>query len=176
MTINDEAAREAVNTLGLLTPNAIPTIASLLADDLSEHPRTIATRYRKEGEQISDAEKKTFGIRRNGFLSRAALAEITPTGLAEPLAAHEITLLRATFTRLRHDRVAQGEATRAHAGRGFIDYLHDTLHRDCPACNRLDGLVTDAANAKIMPPSACVPGCSANYGIGPKIDWLTDID
>ena len=58
MTIKDEAAREAVTTLGLLTPNAIPTIASLLANDLSEHPRAIATRYRKEGEQTSDAEKK----------------------------------------------------------------------------------------------------------------------
>jgi hypothetical protein len=176
MTIKDEAAREAVTTLGLLTSKAIPTIASLLANDLSEHPRAIATRYRKEGEQISDAEKKALGIRRNGFLSRAALAEIAPAGLTEPLAAHEITLLRATFTRLRYDRVAQGEAMRAQLGPSFIGYLHDTLHRECPACIRLDGLVTDAANAKIMPPSDCAPGCSANYGIGPKIDWLADID
>lgn len=176
MTIKYEAAYEAVTTLGLLTPAAIPTIASLLANDLSEHPRAIATRYRKAGEQICDAEKKALRIRRNGVLSRAALAEITPAGLAEPLAAHEITLLRATFTRLRHDRVAQGETMRAQAGRRFIGYVHDTLHRECPACNCLDGLVTDAVNAKIMPPSDCAPGCSANYGIGPKIDWLADIE
>ena len=70
----------------------------------------------------------------------------------------------------------QGEAMRAQLGPSFIGYLHDTLHRECPACIRLDGVVTDAANAKIMPPSDCAPGCSANYGIGPKIDWLADID
>ena len=65
---------------------------------------------------------------------------------------------------------------RAQADAGFIGYLHDTLHRQCPACNRLDGLVTDVANAKIMPPSDCVSGCSANYGIGLKIDWLANIE
>jgi len=155
LTIQHGAAREAVTTLGLLTPAASPTVASLLAGDLSEHPRATATRYRKEGEQISDAEKRALGIRKNGFLSKAAFAELTPAGLIAPLAAHEITLLRATFTVIRHRRVLQGEAMRAQLGHSFIGYIHDTLHRECPACNRLDGLVTDEASAKIMPPADC---------------------
>jgi len=174
--IEEQAAREAVITLGLLTPDAIPTIAHLLNGDLSEHPRAIATRYRKEGEQIADADKKALGIRKNGFLSKAALAEITPLGIATPLTAHETTLLRATFSLIRHQRVAQGEASRESLGKVFEGYLHETLHRDCPACNRLNGKVTDAANTVIIPPNDCVPGCFANYGIRTKIDWLAGVE
>ncbi|MDD1452657.1 hypothetical protein NHF48_019770 [Sphingomonas sp. H160509] len=176
MTIEHDAAREAVMTLGLLTPDAIPTIARLINANFNEHPRAVATRYRKEGDQIDDAAKKTLGIRKNGFLSKASYSEITNLGLASPLTAHETTLLRATFTVARHNRVAQGEATREHLGTKFAGYLHETLHRECSACNELNGAITDAAGAAIMPPATCVPGCFANYDIRAKIDWLADID
>lgn len=176
MTIKHDATREAVMTLGLLTPEAIPTIARLINADLSEHPRAVATRYRKEGDQIDDATKKTLGIRRNGFLSKASYSEITDLGLSSPLTAHETTLLRATFTVSRYNRVAQGETTRQHLGTKFAGYLHQTLHSECPACNALNGAITDAAGAAIMPPVTCVPGCLANYDIRAKIDWLADVD
>lgn len=172
MTIELDAAREAVSTLKLLTPEATPTIAKLIDGDLSEHPRAIATRYRKEGEQIADADKKALGIRKNGFLSKASYVELSPSGLATPLTAHETTLLRATFTFMRHRRIVQNEAQRDQLGVCFQGYLHETLHRECPACNELNGRVTDAADAAIMPPATCVPGCFANYDIRAKIDWL----
>ncbi|RZF59005.1 hypothetical protein EWE75_24180 [Sphingomonas populi] len=173
--IEEAAAREAVEHLGLLTPEAITTIAQLLQGDMSEPPNALATRYRKEGEQISDADKRVLRIRRNGFLSRQALAEITPAGLSDPLAAHETTLLRATFTVIRHRRVAEGAKLKERLGKCFVGFAHETLNRDCAACNRLDGLVTDAANAAILPPVGC--SCpTANYGISPKIDWLADVD
>lgn len=174
--IEEQAAREAVTTLGLLTPDAIPTIARLLNADLSEHPRAIATRSRKEGEQLADADKKVLGIRKNGFLSKRALAEITPLGIATPLTAHKTTLLRATFSLIRHHRIVEGEQARESLGRVFGGYLHETLHRDCLACNRLNGKLTDAANAAIIPPADCVSGCFANYGIRAKIDWLAGVE
>jgi hypothetical protein len=130
--IEEAAAREAVEQLGVLTPEAIPTIARLLQGDISEHPRAIATRYRKEGEQISDADKRALRIRRNGFLSRQALAEITPAGLGDPLAAHETTLLRATFTVIRDRRVAEGAKLKEQFGKCFVGFAHETQHRPMP--------------------------------------------
>lgn len=175
MMIEEAAARAAITDLGLLKADAIPTIARLLQGDMSEHPRAIATRYRKEGDQIPDADKRVLGIPRNGFLSHQALAEITPAGLAEPLTAHETTLLRGVFIVIRYRRVAEGVKLKEQFGKCFVGFAHETLHRECVACHRLDGLVTDAANAAIFPPAGC--SClTANYGISPKIDWLADVD
>ena len=173
--IEEAAAREAIEALGVLTPEAVPTIARLLQGDMSEHPRAVATRYRKEGEQISDTEKRVLGIRRNGYLSRQALAEITSAGLGDPLAAHETTLLRATFTVMRDRRVAEGAKLKEQFGKCFVGFAHETQQHECAACNSLDGRVTDAASAAVFPPAGC--SCpTANYIVSPKIDWLADVD
>ena len=173
--IEEAAAREAVEHLGVLTLEAVPTITRLLQGDMSEHPRAIATRYRKEGEQIPDDDKRVLRIRHNGFLSRQALGEITLAGLGDPLAAHETTLLRATFTVIRDRRVAEEEKLKEQFGKCFVGFAHETQHRECAACNRLHGLVTDAASAVVFPPAGC--SCpTANYLISPKIDWLADVD
>ena len=47
------AAGEAVAHLGLLKPAAEPTIVRLLENCAGEHPRTVATAWRKAGEQVS---------------------------------------------------------------------------------------------------------------------------
>ena len=174
--IADDAAREAVETLGLLKVEAMQTIARLLDGTMSEHPRTITTRYRKEGEQITDVEKKALGIRKNGFLSIAARDEITELGLTDPLTVHEITLLRASFTVSRSMRVQQWIELSEALGKQFVGFKHETLHRDCPACNQLSDLATDEGHVHIIPPSNCAPRCTANYSIGYKIDWLAGIE
>ncbi|MBB3694874.1 hypothetical protein [Sphingomonas sp. BK580] len=171
-----EAAREAVETLKLVTPAAIGTIAGLLQDDMRDHPRAVAANYRKAGDQISDAEKRDLGIRKNAFLSREALARLTIEGRLEPLTAHERTLLRATFTLIRGRRIAKEVELQVQLGKAFLGFEHEILGRQCPACNRLDGIVSDAANAHVLPPSDCVAGCTANYGLRPKIDFLADLD
>ena len=174
---NEDAAREAVTTLGLLDQRAIPTIAKLLQDEMRDHPRTIAAAYRKDGEQLSNIEKRGLNIRANAFLSRSALAEITAAGLADPLAAHETTLLRATFTMKRARQVIGCEEHREKFGKNFVGYAHETLHRHCAACNKLDSLlVIEAREAVIVPPIDCVPGCTASYVIGPKVNWLAEVD
>jgi hypothetical protein len=171
-----EAAREAVETLKLVTPAAIPTIAGLLQEDMRDHPRAIAADYRKTGDQMSDDEKRALGIRKNAFLSRQALAQLTVEGRLEPLTAHERTLLRATFTLIRSQRVTKEGELRLQLGKAFVGFKHETLGRECPACNRLDGIVSNAADAHVLPPTDCVAGCTANYGIRPKIDFLADVD
>lgn len=171
-----EAAQEAVTTLGLLRAEAATTIAALLDPETREHPRAIATAYRKAGEQVLDSEKRALGLRKNAFLSQPALAEITPLGLADPLGAHEVPLLRATFTLIRGRRVAEQGALETQLGNAFIGFKHETLSRECPACNRLDGRVTRGPDAAVLPPSDCIAGCTANYGIRQKIDYLADIN
>lgn len=175
-TMNNEAAREAVVTLKLVTPAAISTIAGLLQDDMRDHPRAIAAAYRKAGDQISDEEKRALGIRKNAFLSGQALAQLTVEGRLEPLIAHERTLLRATFTLIRSQRVAKEGELQLQLGEAFVGFEHETLGRECPACNRLDGVVSSAADAHVLPPADCVAGCTANYGIRPKIDFLAGVD
>ncbi len=160
--MKDEAAREAVGMLRLLTAAAIPTIVRLLQDDIRDHPRAIAAAHRRDGEQLSDEEKRALGIRRNGFLSRTAFDELTGEGRTHPLVAHELTLLRATFTLIRSLRVADAGLLQARFGSAFLGFEHQTLHRDCPACNLIDGTVVPAAGARILPPAGCVPGCTAS--------------
>lgn len=174
--MKNEAAREAVETLKLVTPAAVPTIAGLLQDDMRDHPRAIATSYRKAGDQIYDEEKRALGIRKNAFLSRQALAQLTIAGRLEPLIPHERTLLRATFTLIRSQRVAEERELQVQLGKAFVGFEHETLGRECPACSRLDGIVSNAAYAHVLPPTDCVAGCTANYGIRPKIDFLADMD
>lgn len=173
--IREEAAREAVQHFGLIDLCAVPIIAELLQDSFIDHPRALATAYRKRGDQISDAEKKALGIRKNGYLSRAAFAELTDLGRKLPLVAHERTLLRASFTLNRHRRVEAEADLKARFGHQFLGFKHDGLSRDCPACNRLNGMITSGTEAAIMPPSGCVQGCVASYDLTPKIDWLAGV-
>ena len=171
-----DAAQEAVATLGLLQPDAVGTIAGLLDPEMREHPRAIATAFRKTGVQLADVDKRALGIGTNAFLSKAALEEIAPLGLGDPLVAHELTLLRATFTIARAQRVSQEAALKEQLGLAFVGFEHECVGRDCPACNRVDGRVTRAAEAFVMPPVDCVAKCTGNYAIRAKIDWLAGIE
>jgi hypothetical protein len=167
------AASEAVRSLGLLRDEAVLVIATLLETGSGVHPRTITTAYRKQGEQLAADEKRALGLRTNAFLSRAAYDQLTQRGLAEPLAAHELTLLRATFTMLRWHRARQARALNISAYRGEIKYASLTL--DCPACEALDGVVAPVSDAEILPNPT--HSCNtANYTFSSHIDWLADID
>lgn len=167
------AAKEAVRSLGLLRDEAVPAIAALLERASGDHPRTIATAYRKQGEQLAADEKRALGLRTNAFLSRAAYNQLTERGLAEPLAAHELTLLRATFAMLRMRRAHQARALDLLAYRGEIKY--DSLTLDCPACKALDGVIASVFDAEILPNPT--HSCrTANYTFSAHVDWLADID
>lgn len=172
-SIHRDAGREAVETLGLLTPEALTTLEEQLRLGTAEHPRAIATAYRKFGEQLSREEKKAAGIRANAFMSRRAFGELTQSGRANPLDAHESTLLRASFTVSRFEKISR-PVPDAVAG-NLAGYRYLTISPDCPFCSRMDGQVVGFDEVTVLPSPECT--CpTANYIVNQHFDWLRDGD
>lgn len=162
------AALEAIDSLGYLSRSALPSLLSLLQDAPVEHPRRVCIRYRSIGEQLSREEKRVVGVRANAFLSRQAFDELTDLGKAKPLQAHELTLLRAEFTRIRKRKIALAE----HPELGpFASFSHHRLTSKCHGCDRLRGFGRmEARWVQIMPPVDCeIDAC--NLGVYSHVDW-----
>lgn len=156
---------EAIAALGYLNTEAFEHLLPLMPRCLYEHPRQVATWLRKQGEQISPAEKKALGIRRNAFMSRQALADLTAKGLASPLKAHEVTLLRATFSMFRLRTITNG------LNSGAAEFRFSATHSECRGCERLQG--SFALRHEVSPDSP--PDCSreaCSLHIDAKFDWL----
>lgn len=167
------AAREAVGALGLLKPEAEGTILHLLDDRfMVAHPRKLCIEYRKDGEQLTADELRSLGVKSNAFMSRRAFGQLTEAGLGRPLEAHEITLLRATFTLNRHRSLLGVQGLKPPA---FNDeFKYDTMTRDCAVCRSLDAEVVKGDDVHVFPPPGCV--CeTANYTIRPYVDFLRGI-
>ncbi len=172
-TMRLAAAREAVATLGLLQSSTEGRIYHFLDKRLTDHPTARCRAWRKHGEQMTAEQKKANGINPRTFYSRAAFAELTEAGRRRPLAAHDVTLLRAQFTLFRYSAVIDSRQVLEAYPNGL--YEHETLNSECPACNQLDGLQTPADAITLFPPAGCI--CeTANYRVKPQIDWLADID
>lgn len=165
------AAREAIARLGLLVPEAEGVIYHLLDEKFELPPRARCLAYRKEGEQLTPAEKKGLGLRSNALLSKHAWSDISHAGLGAPLLAHETVLLRATFTCLRYRTLVSAQSLPAPFQCLF---QYDMLQLDCPECRRLDGTITALNAVHLFPPADCV--CeTANYGLRPHVDWLAGV-
>lgn len=171
--IKFESAKEAVGHLGLIKPEAIATIIGMM-HSMVEHPRSIATAYRKEGEQLSLDEKKAASIRANAFMSRQAFDDLTDKGKASPLTGHELTLLRAGFTENRFRHIRLHEDTPANITDYFIGFEYQTNSNDCPFCKRVAGTVIQPKEVAVLPSPECVCD-TANYSINAKMDWLKNI-
>ena len=163
-------AEEAGRSLGYLTPDAIDTVVFLMGDELVVHPRETATGYRKGGEQINDDEKKALGIRKNAFMSRRALEDLTEKGLTRPLDAHEVTTLRATFAMSRTRNIAQANEL------GYDEFkVSSSLDGRCAACDALEGKIFRGADAPIFPPLGCE--CeTGRYVLQVQIDFLAGLE
>lgn len=148
-------ANEAISSLGYVVPDAAGTIAVLMTFCDVHHPRQVAAKYRKLGDQISREEKRALGIRANGFLSIGALAELTEKGRQAPLHAHYMTLLRATFSHTRLRMIAS-PPPHEHAS-----LRYDAMFSDCAGCSRLHETSLEAASASPFPPEDCErEGCA----------------
>lgn len=173
--IREIAVDEAIRRLGLLHPTARTAILTMMQDEEGQHPRSLCTAYRKAGDQISKGELKAIGLRANAFMSREALAEITPAGLENPLEAHVSTLLRSYFTvsRWRSFQSADELVRRGVASEAIL-YKYDMLPPVCECCRKLDGEPTTPETAHILPPDDCECG-TANYSIQQRVDWFYDL-
>ncbi|WP_395642772.1 hypothetical protein [Rudaea sp.] len=168
-TFDALAVREAVLTLGYLIPSAEASIVALLQVAPVEHPRAVCTRYRKTGEQLSRDEKRALGLRSNAFLSRQAFNELTPRGRSVPLQAHEVTLLRAEFTRGRRRVISTNIPADV---RGFEYFKHDPSNGKCPACQRLKAMGrVQASQVQIMPPVDCAMD-ACNLCVSFRVDFM----
>jgi len=150
---------EAIQSLGYLKPDVAKTIAQLIEKNPTQHPKAIATSYRKEGEPITTEEKKRLGIRANGFMSKDALADLAEKGLEKPLIAHEQTILRASLAVSRAQRIvseqAQGVTRWKFSGAGS---------NDCAGCTRLqDRLISSDEALPTGPPDCERDACAVFY-------------
>lgn len=159
------AAEEAIQSLGYLKPSAVDTVIRLATASPELHPRAVTTAFRRQGDQLSPAEKKVLGIRANAFLSRQALDEMTDKGRAAPLDSHLLTVLRAGFTIGRAATLARIASPTPNGSYFVAEYAGFLGHR-CTACSRLDGARVDPKTVSIFPPEGCeVEGCAINFRI-----------
>lgn len=144
---------------------------TLLTSLAGEHPRTAATAWRKVGEQVSDEEKRLLGIRANAFFSRQALGELAEKGFADPLRAHELTLLRTTFVMFRHRDASTYRKVMAEHPRFRMEVRYDAFHRDsCAVCKSLHDTPV-GADRGLFAPDGCT--ClTAPYSLRLEADWL----
>jgi hypothetical protein len=163
------ATLEAIDSLGYLLPSALPSILALMQDAMIDHPKKICTRYRGTGPQLSRDEKRVVGVRANAFLSRQAFDELTERGKTIPLQAHELTLLRAEFTRCRKSLISQAE----HPEFGpQARFTHVQFNAGCRGCARLKGFGrVPAEYVQIMPPIDCETE-TCNLMVDVHMDWL----
>lgn len=175
-TVVGLAVDEAIRRLGYLNQGARPFLIAAVQDGTGVHPRALCTAHRKDGEQLSKAELKAIGIRANGFMSRTAYDEITPQGLAEPLQAHEKTLLRAffSFARWRSLWNDARNLKQMDISADAISWTYDMLPPVCDNCRAMDGEKVMPLEAHILPPETCECETS-NYSIRMKIDWLHNL-
>ena len=165
------AAQEAVDRLGLLKSSAVGTIKDLLARSEGEHPRVACANLRKLGVQVSSDTKKSLGIRTNAFMSEAALGEINPKGLADPIRAHETTLLRASFVIFRYRNATFADELRATHPEYPIEVQYEVFHPDaCETCCSLHKMPVPS-DWGLFAPSSCTCD-TAPYGLHLEIDYL----
>lgn len=163
-------AEEAVTALGFIKPQHVDLIATLLTLCEVHHPREIFTKFRKRGEQLSRDEKKAIGLRANAFMSREAYDQLTAVGHKEPLDAHYVTLLRATFSMFR-DRTLRSDVVH-HPG---ANLSYCAIDRQCSTCRRLDGQPLKKELAASLPPPDCpVPACNITFSW--HVDWFADLN
>ncbi|MCB2074963.1 MAG: hypothetical protein H6917_04925 [Novosphingobium sp.] len=165
------AAQEAVERLGLLVPEAVNTVFRLLEDTEVVHPKAICTAFRKEGLQLTDEHKRTLKIRKNAFMTREALAEVSELGMQDPIRAHELTVLRASFAVFRHRNALSAERMmRVHPDMP-IEVEYDMFHPDtCELCASLHRKPV-GLDWGLLPPSGCT--CvTAPYGLHLRVDYI----
>jgi hypothetical protein len=168
------AAEEAVAHLGLLKGEAVATVFELLDNPNGLHPRAICTAYRKKGEQLHEGEKKVAGLRKNAFMSREALAEITAKGMQDPLRAHELTVLRGSFAIFRHRHALSAEHIMQEHPNLPIEVQYDVFHPDsCDVCNALYRKPV-GPDWGLFAPNGCT--CiTAPYGLHIRADFIGEV-
>jgi hypothetical protein len=162
--IVETAAIDAINGLGLLNAEAVGTIIALLTATGHKEPSEVAAEYLRQAPQVTGLEKAAIGVPPTKHLSVVAIKDLSPRGLADPLTAHEQTLLRAASIILRHDIVI--ECDEAYMRFGNIRHLtHTNTNPACDPCHDIEGLTVRLEESFVYPPVGCE--CTASYILVP---------
>ena len=172
--MREKAAIEAVHRLALLKPQAVPTLIMLMANSQGEHPRTSCSAFRKQGTQLSDDEKRTLKIRVNASMSRCALGEISTLGMADPIRAHELSLLRASFAIFRHRNAKSTAQMMLDHPDHPIEITYEIFHPDaCDDCNARHGSPVPHDWGLFAPDDCtCI---TAPYGLHVTVDFFASL-
>ena len=162
--LKKEGLEDAMQSLGYLKLDAFAPMLKLLLSDKGAPPKQLATEHRKQGKQLSAEEKKSLGIRANGFFSKRAFAELTEKGIKNPLHAHEITLSRAWWYASRARSVRQAVEAEC-----YEVTIWGARREECPVCARLHGKKVSANEARPQgaedcPREVCVISYSPYFG------------
>lgn len=170
-TLRRQAAQESIESLKLLNLGAVDTVFRLLEDAQHTNPKAIYTAYRKQGNQISDLDKKTLGIRKNGFMTYEALADISGDGMHDVIRAHELTVLRASFVLFRYRNAISAERMMKEHCEIPIEVQYDVFHPEsCDVCNALHHTPV-GSDWGLFPPTGCT--CvTAPYGLHVHVDFI----
>jgi len=162
-------AEESIDSLGYIRKEYKMILAALLSLCESHHPREVATKYRKRGEQISVENKRALGLRANAFFSVDAYNALTEKGLRQPIDAFELTLSRAILSFFRARSISNTISL------GYDQVKYDGPFPDCPGCARLNKLIVHVDNASSTPPTDCSRGSCA-LSLQLHIDFCADLD
>lgn len=101
-----------------------------------------------------------------------ALAELSDSGLHDPIRAHEVTVLRASFSMSRYRNAASAADFLRQNPRTPVKVLYDVFHHDgCKVCRALDGIAV-GSDWGLFAPKACT--CTtAPYGLKIDVDWIS---
>lgn len=141
--------QEAIAGLGYIKPEYDMALAIMLEANEGANPVEIARTFRKNGEQLSIDEKRALELRSNAFFSRAALESLTDKGRSNIKDAHATTLLRAMFGFFRARTIADAKKYNVH------QFKVMRSHKNCPACDRLEGELMSSNEAAFLPPTDC---------------------
>lgn len=160
--------QESIAALGYIKPEFDTALAIMLEANEGQHPKEIARQYRKNGEQLTNGEKRSLGIRASAFYSREALQSLTDKGKSNLLEAHTVTLLRAMFSFFTNRMVEDARKANIHR------FQVSGAFADCPGCKAMDGQIISSNYAAFLRPNSCAREACA-LTILPYKDYLEGI-
>ena len=159
---------EAVETLGTIKPEACDKIANAITSNLDKSADEVARIVRKDGQQLAPEEKKTLGLRSNALFSREALRDLTEKGLEAPLEAHSATILRASLSASRAERIVDDEKLGVSEWEVIAPFVEQ-----CSGCKDVDGKIITAETAQPCGPHNCFrQACAITFAA--KVDSISE--
>lgn len=165
----DRALDKAIEKLGYIKPEAKPRLVASILDHSDQCLDAIARAHRKNGDQLTAAEKKEIGLRANAAMSREAFAELTEQGLENPLAAHAAVISRAVLSASRAQTLSDLRVQGLRTCEAVAPFV-----KDCPGCKEIDGQIMPIADVDPYGPPACFRAACAISFVAADVDEMLE--